>query len=245
MLGRQETVFEQDVQELIADMIASGRYRALLWAGGYPQHGLHAHSDTDLYSVSNEELPFHWSMERVGGRRVELTAYPLERWQALLSQPYSHPKHHYTFAHAQVLFDPESLCPDLRRTAENVLASWPPASAETLAEMRNGVAIQHDKIAGFREKNMPLHLRLLAEGFAILACLLLVTAWDGYGVDAGKNLTRVLGHPECPPDIRATLTTLLSSGDTEEMADAALSLCDRCLELTGGPIDSYQGGIPR
>ena len=237
--------FDEPVESLIAEMLASGRYRALIWAGGYPGHTPHRHSDVDLYAVGAQESPHHWTMERAGDRRVELTAYTREAWTVILRAPYRHPKHHFTFVHGRALFDPKTLLPELRDTARSVLKAWPPASAETLAEMRNGVAIQRDKIRGFREKGMPLHLRLYAEGFALLACGLLATARDGYSVDAGKSLTRLLDDPECPADVKASLTVLLSSPNTEEMAHEALKLADRCLDLTGGPVDSYHGGIPR
>jgi hypothetical protein len=111
--------------------------------------------------------------------------------------------------------------------------------------MRNGVAIQRDKIAGFREKAMPLHLRMYTEGFSILACGLLATKFFGHSVDAGKNLSRLMGDAGCPSDIKDTLRSLLSSTNDEEMTDAALRLADRCLELTGGPVDLHNGGIPR
>ena len=98
---------------------------------------------------------------------------------------------------------------------------------------------------GFREKQMPLHLRYHAVGVVHLACELLVTFWDGYAVDGGKNLTRVLGHPHCPPPIHDLLRALLTSPDTGEMVEAALALCQECLALTGGPVNQYHGGIPR
>lgn len=54
-----------------------------------------------------------------------------------------------------------------------------------------------------------------------------------------------MGHPDCPSDVQALLIKLLTSPDTGEMADAAIGLCESCLELTGGPINSYRGGILR
>jgi len=239
------TRFEPAVQRLIEEMLGSGLYRALLWAGGYAGVERHRQSDVDLYAISFKELPQHWMMERVGGRRVEVTAYPLERWQEILGRTYSHAKHHFTFAHGRELFDPESLLPRLRETAEGVLSTWPPASEATLAEMRNGVAIQRDKIAGFREKQLPLHLRMYTQGFALLACGLLATARYGHSVDAGKNLTRLLKDADCPPDIKALFTELLGGLDERAMTEAALTLADRCLDLTGGPVESYHGGIAR
>ncbi len=226
-------------------MLASGRYRSLIWAGGYPGHEQHDRSDVDLYAVSAEELPRHWTMERIGGRRVELTVYPLEKWRDILAAPYHHAKHHFTFAKGMPLHDPEALLPELGATAERVMVEWPPASEETIAEMRNGVAIQRDKIAGFRQKGMALHLRMYAQGFSLLACGLLATARYGHSVDAGKNLTRLLGDPDLPTEVKELFAALLGSTDEGEMADASLALANWCLELTGGPVDSYNGGIPR
>jgi len=114
-----------------------------------------------------------------------------------------------------------------------------------VAALRVGLVIQHDKALGFREKHMPLPLRYHAIGMVHLAYELLVTWWDGYAVDGGKNLTRVLRHPQCPPVMQTLLRTLLTSPDTQEMAEMALALCQECLALTGGPVNSYHGGIPR
>lgn len=176
-------MFHAPIQQLLNEIVASGKYRAILWAGGYSQHCPHRHSDVDLYAVSAEELPSHWVMERVSGRRVELTAFPLDRWHEILHKQHNHPKHHYTFVYGRVLFDPEQLCPTLSSIAAEVLTTWK-ASTEEIDELRNGVAIQHDKILGYREKEMHLHVRLYAVGFAILACRLLATVWDGYAVDS-------------------------------------------------------------
>jgi hypothetical protein len=237
--------FEPSIARLIDELKVSPNYRAILWAGGYAVSTRHAHSDVDLYGISTRTLPQHWMMERIDGRRVEVTAYPLDRWTDLLAKPYSHPKHHFTFAHGTPLHDPESLLPALRETAARVLARWPAAPSADLAEMRNGVAIQRDKIEGFREKGMPLHLRMYAEGFALLACGLLATARYGRSVDAGKNLSRLLADAELDQDLKDMFTTLLASTDNHAMADAALALADRCLALTGGPVDSHNGGIVR
>lgn len=229
---------------VVAEMVQSGRYRAVLWAGGYPGHAPHSRSDVDLYAIAAAPLAEHWFMERVVGRRVELTAYTLPEWQAILARPYRHPKHHYTFAHGRVLHDPDRLCAPLAELVAATLAGWR-ATGQQLEQLRVGVAIQHDKTAGYRERGMPLHLRYHAVGVVHLACELLVTAWDGYAVDGGKNLTRVLGDPGCPPAVQHLLQTLLTSPETGEMAAAALALCEECLALTGGPVDRYHGGIPR
>ena len=232
------------VNQVIEEMICSGKYRAIVWAGGFAGHVSHQHSDTDLYAVSCEAFPHHWLMERIGGRRVELTVYPLESWQTILMKPYLHPKHHYTFAHGRVLYDPENLCASLSAAASATLAGWK-SSGEQVEALRVGLAIQHDKTLGYKERAMPLHLRYHAIGVVHLACELLVTLWDGYAVDGGKNLTRVLSHPNCPPDVKTLLENILSRTHTSEMADAAIALCRRSLELTGGAVNSYHGGIPR
>jgi hypothetical protein len=183
-------------------------------------------------------------MERAGGRRVELTAYTLTEWQTILAGPYRHPKHHFTFAHGTVVYDPDNLCPELAAAAARALTAWPPAVAD-LDQLRVSVAIQRDKIAGYLERDAPLHLRFYAIGFAQLACILLVTHWDGFAVDGGKNLTRVLAHSRCPASIRESVTALLTSHDLSALAEAALTLADQCLALTGGPVDEYHGGLPR
>ena len=247
LVGRakmNDRMIEAAIREVIDEMIGSGHYRALIWAGGYAGHVTHQHSDVDLYAVSVKPFEHHWLMERVNGRRVELTVYPLARWQEILCKPYQQPKHHYTFAHGRVLYDPEELCASLTATAATTLVNWH-SSAEQLEALRVGLAIQHDKTLGFMERKMPLHLRYHAIGVVHLACELLVTRWDGYAVDGGKNLTRVLAHPDCPADIKTLLQKLLASPQTSEMADAALDLCRRCLALTGGAVESYHGGIPR
>ena len=232
------------IGRMIDEMIYSQRYRAIVWAGGYADHLSHSQSDVDLYTISTVAFQEHFFMERVAGRRVELTAYPLPEWQAILAKPYAHAKHHYTFAHGSVLYDPEHLCPALAQTAATFLARWQ-ASPEQLAWLRLCLMIQHDKTMGFREKQMPLHLRYHAIGIVHLACELLVTFWDGYAVDGGKNLSRVLGHPQCPAVIKELLRALLTSPDSGEMVVSALALCQECLALTGGPVNQYHGGIPR
>ncbi len=244
-------MLDNAIGRIIEEMINSLRYRSIVWAGGYADHLPHSQSDVDLYAISAAAFQGHrfkerehFFMERVTGRRVELTIYPLPEWQAILAGPHRQPKHHYTFAHGRVLYDPEHLCDDLATAAATTLASWQ-ASPEQLAWLRLCLAIQHDKTMGFREKQMLLHLRYHAVGVVHLACELLVTFWDGYAVDCGKNLTRVLGHLHCPPAIQELLRTLLTSPDTGEMAEAALALCEECVALTGGLVNQYHGGIPR
>ncbi len=238
-------MFEKPIVQVIEEMIGSNYYRALIWAGGHANHSPHSRSDVDLYAVSHNVFPDHWVGERVAERRVELTVYPLEQWQEILSRPYRHPKHHYTFAHGRVVYDPENLFPALSELGATVLASSWDAGPERIESLRNIVAISHDKTLGYREKNQPLHLRYLAIGCVHATCELLVTLWDGYAVDGGKNLTRVLNHPDCPASIKNSLTKLLSSPDTNGMADAANTLCQQCLEYSGGPLTSFRGGIPR
>jgi len=237
--------FEQPIHDLIDQMCGSGRYRALLWAGGFQNQRLHAHSDVDLYAIAPEDLPKHWLMERVAGRRVEVTVYSLETWQGILSEPYRMPKHHFTFANGTVLFDPEGLCAQLSDTARSVLASWPPLSDEERSSLRCGLAIQHDKTLGYHEKDLPMHARYHAIGLIHLVLDLLVREWDGYAVDGGKNLTRVLDAPECPGDVKLLIQRLLSSPETDDMVNAAVQLCQRTFELTGGPVAENNGGIPR
>ena len=143
-----------------------------------------------------------------------------------------------------MLFDPENLCGQLSKLAAPILAAWH-ISAEELERLRNDLAIQQEKTMGFREKNMPLHLRFYANGIVYQVCDFLVRIWDGYAVDGGKNLTRVLENPECPQAIKESLRTLLTGTDLDEMADTAVNLCRLILEETGGPVNSYHGGIPR
>ena len=238
-------MLEEPVKHVIEEMIRSSRYRAIIWAGGHADHSPHSRSDVDLYAVSHEAFPHHWVGEQVENRRVELTVYPLDQWQDILSRPYHHPKHHYTFAHGRVLYDPEGLCPALCELGLRVLNSNWEVSPERIEWLRLVVAVSHDKTLGCREKNQLLHLRYLAIGCVHATCELLATLWDGYAVDGGKNLTRVLNHPACPTGIKDSLTKLLSSPDTNEIADAASILCQQCLEYTGGPLDSFRGGIPR
>ena len=146
--------FGQPIHDLIDQMSKSGRYRALLWAGGFEDQQLHAHSDVDLYAIAPQDLSKHWLMERVARRRVELTVYGLETWQSILSKPYRMPKHHFTFANGAVIFDPEGLCPQLAETARNVLESWPPLSDSERSSLRCGLAIQHDK-----HRKIPIEIR--------------------------------------------------------------------------------------
>jgi hypothetical protein len=237
--------FEKPIHDIIYQMRESGKYRSLLWAGGFKNQKLHKHSDVDLYAIAPQDLPQHWLMERIAGRRVELTVYGLETWQGILCRPYRMPKHHFTFANGTVLFDPEGLCPILGETARSVLASWPPLSTEERSSLRCGLAIQHDKTLGYRQKRLPMHARYHAIGLIHLVLDLLVRQWDGYAVDGGKNLTRVLKAPECPNDVKSLVRKLLSSPETDEMVDAAVQLCQRTFELTGGPVNENNGGIPR
>ena len=174
------------IDRLIHEMIHAQRYRAIVWAGGYAEHIPHSRSDVDLYAISTVAFQEHWFMERIAGRRVELTVYPLPKWRALLAKRYRHPKHHYTFAYGHVLYDPEHLCTALATLAAATLAHWH-ASREQLAWLRLCLVIQRDKTMGCREKQMPLHLRYKAIGIVHQACELLVTFWDGYGVDGGKT----------------------------------------------------------
>ncbi len=199
----------------------------------------------DLYAIAPKDLSNHWLMERVGGRRVEVTVYSLETWQKILSKPYRMPKHHYTFANGRVLFDPEQLYEDLAEIARSVLASWPPVPEDERASLRCGLTIQHDKTLGYREKRLPMHARYHAIGLIHLVLDLLVRQWDGYAVDGGKNLTRVLTSTECPEDVRTLIQRLLSPCETNEMVDLAAKLCERTFEMTGGPVNLHNGGIPR
>jgi hypothetical protein len=121
--------FEKSIHDIIDQMRESGKYRSLLWAGGFKNQKLHKHSDVDLYAITPQDLPQHWLMERIAGR--------------------------------------------------------------------------------------------------------------------GKNLTRVLKAPECPDDVKSLIRKLLSSPETDEMVDAAVQLCQRTFELTGGPVNENNGGIPR
>lgn len=54
-------MFEKSLNQLIEEMIGSNRYRAIIWAGGYADHSPHSRSDVDLYAVSHNVFPHHWS----------------------------------------------------------------------------------------------------------------------------------------------------------------------------------------
>jgi len=116
------SMLDEAIGSMIDEMIHSQRYRAIVRASGYAEHIPHSQSDIDLYAISTVAFQEHWFMERIAGRRVELTMYPLPDWQNILAKPYRHPKHHYTFAHGQVLYDPEHLCAPLATMAAATLA---------------------------------------------------------------------------------------------------------------------------
>lgn len=118
-------------KDLILEMVATGGYRAILWAGNYEGYRPHSFSDIDLYAVSASNLKCHWYMERLNSRkRIELTVYTLPKWQEILSAQYHHAMHHFTFSQGQVLYDPDKIVPSLRNTADEVLKTW--KGSETL-----------------------------------------------------------------------------------------------------------------
>ncbi len=98
---------------------------------------------------------------------------------------------------------------------------------------------------GYLEKHLTMHARYHAIGLIHLVLDLLVRQWDGYAVDGGKSLTRVLASTECPEDVRTLIQRLLSPCETYEMVDIAAKLCERIFEMTGGPVNFHNGGIPR
>ena len=80
-------MIETAAQKMVEEMIASGRYHAILWADDYGPHLLYSQSDTDSYATATDAWPGHWYMERVDGRRIELTVYTLDQWHQILSEP--------------------------------------------------------------------------------------------------------------------------------------------------------------
>lgn len=234
----------RDAEPILSEMKRSGLYRLIVWAGGYPGSRSTAFSDVDLYAVSTRKFEHHWVMERVGNRRIEVTAFPLEEWRQILSSTGSHPKHHYSFIHGAVLHDPEDLLRELRRSAEHSISSFT-ATAEQLELSRYGVAIQIDKLQGYVEQQNVFQTRFHAVGAIHAICDLLSRSWIGYSLEGAKNLDTVLAHPSCPSRLASDLRTILTGSSTEQMVSCALSALETALELTGGAVITFRGGIPR
>lgn len=234
----------RDAEPILGEMKRSGLYRVIVWAGGYPWSRSTAFSDIDLYAVSSRKLKHHWVMERVGNRRIELTAFPLDEWRQVLFSPGPHPKHHYSFIHGTVLHDPENLLSELRRSAEHSISSFI-ASDEQIELSRYGVAIQIDKLQGYVEKQDVLQTRFHAVGAIHAICDLLSRLWLGYSLEGARNLDTVLAHPKCPTSLASDLRTILTGSSTEQMVTCALSALATTLELTGGAVTTFRGGIPR
>ena len=233
-----------EAEPILSKMKRSGLYRVILWAGGYPGNRSTRFSDIDLYAVSSQRFEHHWLMERIGDRRVELTAFPLEEWQRILSSTGPHPKHHYSFIHGTVLHDPENLLDELRACAERSIGGFT-ATAEQIELSRYGVAIQIDKLQGYVEQQNALQTRFHAVGAIHAICDLLSRFWSGYALEGAKNLDAVLAHPKCPGSLATDLGTILTSLSTEETVSCALSALRMALALTGGEVSKFRGGIPR
>lgn len=234
----------REAEPILSEMKRSGLYRLIVWAGGYPGSRSSSFSDIDLYAVSTRMFEHHWVMERVDNRRIELTAFPLEEWQRILSSTGPHPKHHYSFIHGTALHDPEDLLADLRKSAERSIGNFT-ASDEQLELNRYGVAIQIDKLQGYVEQQNVLQTRFHAVGAIHAICDLLSRFWMGYSLEGAKNLDTVLAHPECPRSLASDLRTILTSSSTEQMVNCALSALQTTLELTGRAVIAFRGGIPR
>lgn len=233
-----------EIEPLLEEMRRSGLYRLILWAGGYPRSHSTSYSDIDIYAVSTTKFPHHWMMERSGNRRVELTAFTLDEWHEILSSTGAHPKHHYSFIHGGIVHDPENLLNGLRASAIDSIAKFR-ASNDQLELSRYGVAIQIDKLRGYVESGNALQSRFHAIGAIHAICDLLSRTWSGYALEGAKNLDTVLGDPNCPRVLKENLTTILTTDSDAEMVRCALNALHTTLELTGGDMPTFRGGIPR
>jgi hypothetical protein len=234
----------QKIQPLIEKIVESGRYLAVLHCGNYLGQRDTAFSDVDLYAIGSKSVMSNWYAETYNNVRVELSVKSYDEWVDILGAPYSpHAKHHYSFVNGHVLFESENLLKNLRELARQTLSTWP--KPDPLVERkRYELVINRDKFLGYQQREMFNHCRFLTSGTVFLVCETLVRYLDGYSVDGGKNLDRILSSEKVPDKVKELILSLLSRGNDADLHLIADELTSLVHELTGGTVTSLNGGIP-